>query len=100
MTDAVAMSGDVWAGLESPAMPASDTDPVPPSRSAGPPDDPPARSVHDLEAFLTLISSLSGRLAGAAGDAVDQEIEAGLHELLNFSPICVITPSSIPRRSS
>ena len=84
MTDAVATSGDRWTGLESPAMPTSDTNPVPPSPSAAPPDDRPARSVHDLEAFLTLISSLSGRLAGAAGDAVDQEIEAGLHELLNF----------------
>ena len=84
MTDAVPMSGDVAAGLESPAMPASDTDSAPPSRSAAPPDDPPVRPVHDLEAFLTLISSLSGRLAGASGDAVDQQIEAGLRELLTF----------------
>jgi len=37
-----------------------------------------------LEVFLALISSLSGRLAGAAGDAVDREIEAGLRELLTF----------------
>ena len=84
MTDAVAMPGDVWAGLESPAMPAPDTDPVQPSSSAAPQDGPAARSVHDLHAFLTLISSLSGRMAGAAGDAVDREIEAGLHELLTF----------------
>lgn len=44
----------------------------------------PNRSGRSLEAFLALISSLSGRLAGAAGDAVDREIEAGLHELLTF----------------
>lgn len=37
-----------------------------------------------LEAFIALISSLSGRLAGAAGDTVDREIEAGLRELLTF----------------
>ena len=42
------------------------------------------RSGHGLEAFLALISSLSGRLAGAAGDSVDREIEAGLRELLAF----------------
>jgi PAS domain S-box-containing protein len=42
------------------------------------------RSGHDLAAFLALISSLSGRLAGAAGEAVDREVEAGLRELLTF----------------
>lgn len=44
----------------------------------------PDRPRHDLEAFLALISSLSGRLAGAAGDAVDREVEAGLRQLLTF----------------
>lgn len=42
------------------------------------------RPGHDLEAFLALISSLSGRLAGASGNAVDREVEAGLRELLTF----------------
>jgi PAS domain S-box-containing protein len=37
-----------------------------------------------LEAFLALISSLSGRLAAASGDAVDREVESGLSELLSF----------------
>ena len=59
-------------------------DPVPHSGGTEPAGTSPARSGHDLQAFLTLISSLSGRLAGAAGDAVDREIDAGLHELLNF----------------
>jgi GAF domain-containing protein len=42
---------------------------------------PPGR---DLEAFLVLISTLSGRLAGATGEAVDREVDAGLRELLSF----------------
>src|SRR5436309_15329748 len=43
-----------------------------------------AHPARDLEAFLVLISTLSGRLAGATGDAVDREVEAGLRELLAF----------------
>src|SRR5436190_6040966 len=43
-----------------------------------------ARPARDLEAFLVLISTLSGRLAGATGDAVDREVETGLRELLSF----------------
>jgi PAS domain S-box-containing protein len=48
------------------------------------PEVPPVRAGRDLEAFLALISSLSGRLAGATGSAVDREVEAGLRELLAF----------------
>ena len=55
-----------------------------PASSASLADVSPARPGRDLEAFLALISSLSGRLAGAAGDAVDREIEAGLRKLLTF----------------
>ena len=55
-----------------------------PSRSASVPDGSFLRPSHDLEAFLALISSLSGRLAGATGDEVDREVEAGLRDLLTF----------------
>jgi PAS domain S-box-containing protein len=44
----------------------------------------PERIARDLKAFLALVSSLSGRLAGATGDAVDREVESGLRELLTF----------------
>ena len=47
-------------------------------------DHPSAEFARDLEGFLALISSLSGRLAAASGDAVDREVEAGLRELLTF----------------
>ena len=43
-----------------------------------------ARPARDLEAFLALVSSLSGKLAGATGDAVEREVGAGLRELLSF----------------
>jgi PAS domain S-box-containing protein len=43
-----------------------------------------ARTARDLDAFLALISSLSGRLAAASGNAVDREVESGLRELLTF----------------
>lgn len=38
----------------------------------------------DIEAFLDLIASLLGRLAGASGDAVTREVDAGLYRLLTF----------------
>lgn len=38
----------------------------------------------EARAFATLISSLSARLAGVAGDAVDREIEGCLRDLLAF----------------
>jgi hypothetical protein len=40
-------------------------------------DASPVRPARDLEAFLIFISTLSGKLAGATGDAVDGEVEAG-----------------------
>jgi opacity protein-like surface antigen len=43
-----------------------------------------ARPARDLEAFLALVSSLSGKLAGSTGDAVEREVDAGLRELLSF----------------
>jgi len=58
--------------------------PVLPLSTATPPEVPQARAGRDLEAFLALISSLSGRLAAATGDTVDREVEAGLRELLTF----------------
>jgi PAS domain S-box-containing protein len=58
--------------------------PALPSSLISVPDVSPVRPGHDLEAFLALISSLSGRLAGATGEAVDREVDAGLRELLTF----------------
>lgn len=73
-----------------------------PLRTVPPPRGSPVGPGHDLEAFLALISSLSGRLAGAAGDAVDREVEAGLRQLLSFFGVeqCGILEFQTDRRQA